>query len=248
MSSESHQSPAIFLEWDSTFFQKRIGRVNSNNMSDSYADAVDVWAHTNTIDCVYYLADGRELSSSRAAESHHYQLMDLRVTFSIDLGQLERESLKEPKIRFAVEDDIAEVKRMAGDFHEISRFFADDYFEKSKSRELYALWIDRDFKEANRFLWVYEEQGLIAGYTSASVDQKGKRAQIGLVGVNPLFRGQGIAHYLQDEVLRQVRDLGVRNVEVVTQGRNIAAQNLYLKCGYRLQSIDLWYHKWFTNP
>lgn len=246
--SESSPLPATILEWDSTFFQKRIGRVNSNNMSDPYADSVDVWARENGIDCVYYLADGRELPSSRAAESHLYHLMDLRVTFSIDLRQKEGEFLQVTKIRPAVQDDIAELKRMAGEFHEISRFFADDHFERSKCRELYELWIERDFKEANRFLWVYEEQGQIAGYTSASVDLNDKQAHIGLVGVNPQFRGRGIALQLQLEVLRQLHNFDVNHVEVVTQGRNIKAQNLYHKSGYHLQSIDLWYHKWYTNP
>lgn len=246
--SESSPLPATILEWDSTFFQKRIGRVNSNNMSDPYADSVDVWARENGIDCVYYLAVGCELDSSRAAESHHYHLMDLRATFSIDLRQTDGDSPKKSKIRPAVIDEIAELKRMAGEFHEISRFFADDHFERSKCRELYELWIERDFKEANRFLWVYEEKGQIAGYTSASVDQSNKLAHIGLVGVNKQFRGRGIALHLQLEVLRKLRDLGVNNVEVVTQGRNIKAQNLYHKSGYRLQSIDLWYHKWYNNP
>lgn len=241
------ESPAVYLEWDSAFFQKRIGRVNSSNMSHQNADAVDVWAIKNHIDCVYYLADGLELTFARAAESHNYHLMDLRVTFNIDLRYTKIESLKDTKIRPAVQGDIAELKRMASEYHEISRFFADDHFERSKCRELYELWIERDFKEANRFLWVYEEQGKIAGYTSATIDLRDKKAYIGLVGVNPQFRGHGIGLHLQLEVANQLRQLGVNNVEVVTQGRNIIAQNLYQKSGYCLQSIDLWYHKWYTN-
>jgi len=241
------ESPAKYLEWDSAFFQKRIGRVSSSNMNDQKADSVDDWARDNHIDCVYYLADGLELTFARAAESHNYHLMDLRVTFNIDLRYTKIESLKDTKIRPAVHGDIEELKRMAGEFHEISRFFADDHFERAKCRELYELWIERDFKEANRFLWVCEEQGQIAGYTSATIDLRDKKAQIGLVGVNPQYRGQGIGLHLQLEVLCQLRKLGINNVEVVTQGRNIKAQNLYQKSGFRLQSIDLWYHKWYTN-
>ena len=246
--TEVLESPATYLEWDSAFFQKRIGRVNSNNMNDQNADIVDRWACDNHIDCVYYLADGLELTFARAAESYNYHLMDLRVTYSIDLRQSEINLEKKFQIRPAVHDDIAELKRMAGEFHEISRFFADDHFERSKCRQLYELWIERDFKEANRLLWVCEERGQIAGYTSATIDLREKSAHIGLVGINPQFRGQGIGLHLQLEVLSQLRKLGVDHVEVVTQGRNIRAQNLYQKSGYHLASIDLWYHKWYTNP
>ncbi|MBA4385134.1 MAG: hypothetical protein C0410_10400 [Anaerolinea sp.] len=246
--TEVLESPAVYLEWDSTFFQKRIGRVNSRNMTDHYTDSVDVWAYDNQIDCVYYLANGLEIASAKAAEFHHFHLMDLRVTYNIDLRQTEEEPSKDSNIRPALQNEIAELKRMAGEFHENSRFFVDDHFERSKCRELYELWIERDFKEANRFLWVCEEQGQIAGYTSATIDLREKTAHIGLVGVNPQYRGQGIGLNLQMEVLSQLRNLGVNNVEVVTQGRNIRAQNLYQKSGYRLKSIDLWYHKWYTNP
>ena len=37
----------------------------------------------------------------------------------------------------------------------------------------------------------------------------------------------------------------VRKIEVVTQGRNIPALRLYQKCGFQIQSLQIWYHKWF---
>ena len=38
---------------------------------------------------------------------------------------------------------------------------------------------------------------------------------------------------------------GAEEVAVVTQGRNVAAQRLYQRCGFVTQRLELWYHKWF---
>ena len=36
----------------------------------------------------------------------------------------------------------------------------------------------------------------------------------------------------------------IKNIEVVTQGRNIVAQKLYQKNGFKTKKTELWYHKW----
>lgn len=242
--SEITQSPAVLLQWDSEFFQKRIGRVNSSNLNENEAECVDAWAVDQHIDCVYYLAEGRHPASAIAAENHGFHLVDLRVTYQIDLINTTIELQTRP-IRQANAIDLPIIKKMAGEFHDISRFFADEHFERSLCRKLYELWIERDFTESNRYLWVSEDQGQLTGYTSACIDLSEKTAEIGLVGVNPIWRGKGIGWNLQLGVLKQLKSLGVDHVEVVTQGRNVSAQNLYCKSGYLLKSIDLWYHKWY---
>jgi dTDP-4-amino-4,6-dideoxy-D-galactose acyltransferase len=242
--TEATKPPAVFLQWDSDFFQKRIGRVITCNMSENEAFRVDIWAAEQHIDCLYYLADGSLSSSAWVAENHGFHLMDLRVTYQIDLKNV-KSDLPMRSIRQATAVDLPTIKQMAGEFHSVSRFFSDDHFERILCKQLYELWIERDFIEHDRYLWMSEDQGQITGYTSASIDQSGKAAEIGLVGVNPNWRGQGIGWNLQLGILQQLKTLGVNHVEVVTQGRNISAQNLYSKSGYVLKSIDLWYHKWY---
>ena len=35
-------------------------------------------------------------------------------------------------------------------------------------------------------------------------------------------------------------------IRVVTQGRNVAAQRLYQKCGFASSSMEIWFHRWFS--
>jgi dTDP-4-amino-4,6-dideoxy-D-galactose acyltransferase len=237
--------PALFLEWDSNFFGHRIARVVSHNMSENDATTIDAWALKNRIDCVYYLADGNDLHSTKAAEDHHYHQVDLRVTYRIDVKRLTIIEPKTTHIRKAKESDLPLLRAMTRYNHQISRFFADDHFEREKCMELYEVWIDRDFHANNYLLWVWEENDQPVAYTSVHLKPTDHTAEIGLVGVYTDYRGRGLGQNLQRWVLADLKKLGMDFVEVATQGRNISAQNLYQKCEYRLKSINPWYHKWF---
>ena len=121
----------------------------------------------------------------------------------------------------------------------------DGHFDVEKCKELYEVWIDRDFQEKDYYLWVWDENNQPIAYTSARLDPNFKSGLLGLVGVHENFQGKGIGVKLQNWILLRLKELGAEHVEVVTQGRNINGQYLYQKSGYRLKSIDLWYHKWF---
>lgn len=237
--------PVQFLEWDSKFFGVRIGRVLSRNLTDQEMARVETWASDHDVDCLYYLADGSRSESSRVAEANGFLLMDLRITFSISLQKNKIEQPAAIGFREANPGDLAVLMKMAGEYHQISRFFADENFSREKSQKLYGLWLQRDLQEEDHFLWLIDKRGQIIGYTSASIEKNARRAEIGLVGVNSEYRGQGIGLDLQQSVLKELRLRGAREVDVVTQGRNIAAQNLYIKSGYHLKSVDLWFHKWY---
>ena len=110
-----------------------------------------------------------------------------------------------PQIRLARVEELPGIMRMAGEFHGISRFFADDHFDRPLCKKLYELWIERDFKEEDHFLWVCEEGGQVTAYTSASLNKDEKEAEIGLVGVNRVWRGQGLGLHLQRGVLKELQ-------------------------------------------
>ena len=81
--------------------------------------------------------------------------------------------------------------------------------------------------------------GVFLGATKAA-------GQIGLVGVHPDARGNGVGAALVNAGLRWFGSVGARDVAVVTQGQNVTAQRLYQRCGFATSRIELWYHKWFS--
>jgi len=242
MSALEVSEVARFLNWDSDFFGKRIARIQSRCLTADEAKGVDLWCRTQHIDCVYYLADGANTDSSTQAEKHGFHLVDLRVTFSRDLT-CDLPTAVYEDLREAGEGDLLHLKKMTRENHTISRFFADTHFDPKRSAEMYEVWIENDFRRENGQLWVKVVNDLAVAYTSVTLH--GKNAEIGLVGVDAGHRRKGYGAETVNWTLQRLAEAGMSSVEVVTQGRNIAAQVLYEKCGFVTKSFDLWYHKWF---
>ena len=76
---------------------------------------------------------------------------------------------------------------------------------------------------------------------------KADSAVIGLVGMDPPVAGRRLGRRMIYSVLNILVDRGVKTVNVVTQGRNYAAQNLYQSVGFRTKTTQLWYHKWMDR-
>jgi dTDP-4-amino-4,6-dideoxy-D-galactose acyltransferase len=83
------------------------------------------------------------------------------------------------------------------------------------------------------------------GYVSCHYNGTSHAAQIGLVGVDSAARGQGVGSTLVRAAGQWCRNQGARELTVVTQGKNRAAQRLYQRCGFLTQDLQFWYHKWF---
>lgn len=236
--------PVEFLDWDSTFFNRRIARITAGCLGKQDIHRVFDWAKGEKIDCLYYLVSGLERNATYTAEEHGFHFVDLRVTFTKDLRKPEKDFIPSWHIRRAVEGDLDTLKEMARSAFPLSRFKVDNHFDAAKADLMYEVWIENDMHLKGHDVWVIDADNQLAAFTSVSVKVGGK-AQIGLVGTREAWRGKGLSLELQRFISEELRNEDILEVEVVTQGRNIPAQNLYQRAGYFVKSIDLWYHKWF---
>lgn len=236
--------PVEYLNWDSDFFKRRIARVTNGYMSADEIERVLAWAVEERIDCLYYLVNGQETNATRLVEADGFHFVDLRVTFVKNLTKPERPFIPTRHIRRADENDLSTLKEMTRDAFQLSRFHVDDHFDQAKADLMYEVWVENDLRTTGHDIWVIDAEGQLAAYTSISVKKDGK-AQIGLVSTQAAWRGKGLTLELQRLICKELQNEGIEEVEVVTQGRNIPAQNLYQRAGYFTRSIDLWYHKWF---
>lgn len=236
--------PVEFLDWDSEFFNRRIARITTGSLGEQEIHRIFDWAKGEKIECLYYLVSGLEKNAAFAAEEHGFHFVDLRVTFIKDLRKPEKDFIPSWHIRRAVEGDLDTLKEMARSAFPLSRFKVDHHFNQRKADQMYEVWIENDLHTKGHDVWVIDVEDQLAAFTSVSVKSEGK-AQIGLVGTREAWRGKGLSLELQRFISEELRNEDILEVEVVTQGRNIPAQNLYQRAGYFVKSIDLWYHKWF---
>lgn len=247
----SNLEPCKLLTWDSEFFGCRIGRVNRDRLEMADIPRIDEWCRINRVRCLYFLARSNDIVTIRTAECNRFNLVDVRLTF--------RALVPEPRpattvtlppginIRPAEAQDVPALQTLARNGHSGTRFFNDPEFLPDRVKDLYSTWIELDCRgRAQRVLVATSSLGLPVGYVSCVLNPDCSAAQIGLIGVDESVRGQGVGKSLVLASLEWFQNHSVTEAQVVTQGGNVAAQRLYQACGFKLNSLELWYHKWYA--
>ncbi len=236
-----------FLDWDSQFFGCRIARAKVHRLDESMINSISKWSRFHKIDCLYFLAEADDASTIKLAEYYGLHFVDIRVTLEKQLGTEGNISSATPPgnyIRQSTLDDISELRAIAKSNHRYSRFYFDMNFPTSLCDALYETWIEKSCNGYADLVLVAEIEGKPVGYISCHLLDKTK-GQIGLLGVNPNFRGKSFGQVLVNKSLQWFARQGETRVTVVTQGRNCKALRIYQKCGFLIQSLQLWYHWWF---
>lgn len=236
-----------FLEWDSAFFGRRIARVVGTRLTNDSARSVCAWSEANAIECLYFLAASDDPIATRAAEDHGFRFVDVRLT----LGRgVPSESLGvgsgPGSVRPFERGDLETLRACARQNHTDSRFYFDPKFPAPLCDALYETWIEKSCNGYADAVLVAEAGGLPAGYVTCDLNSEGE-GQIGLVGVDPGHRGLGLGRALVGGALGWFAERGATRVRVVTQARNVGAQRLYEKSGFLVESVEIWYHRWFSG-
>jgi dTDP-4-amino-4,6-dideoxy-D-galactose acyltransferase len=234
------------LPWDSKFFGRRIARVTTHRIGREELDDILSWCDAQATECLYFLADMADTATVRLAEDNGFRLVDIRVVLKLDLA----ESTSQP-----LQNDIGQVRTeeipyliaIAGTSYEDSRFYHDVNFPKERCAALYETWIEKSCRGYADAVLVAKSGSLPIGYVSCHLTGPDE-GQIGLVGVHRDAARQGVGQELVNASVGWFRQADVKQVTVVTQGRNWRGQRLYQRCGFVTQSMHLWYHRWFVRP
>ena len=235
-----------FLPWDSEFFGFRVARIVGHRITRRSISKILEWAANGSIVCLYFLADFDDGETIQLAQAYDFQLVDIRITFEINLekrnGVFSNTAAK-IKIRPFQAEDISILESIAMGIYTDTRFYFDPNYPRDKSKALYVLWIRRSCEDLADQVLVAELDGKIVGYiTCKRMDDAS--GQIDLVGVADQTRGQGVGKALVNSALDWFKAKNLQSVQVITQGRNISAQQLYQSCGFVTHSVRLWYHRW----
>ncbi|WP_026768013.1 GNAT family N-acetyltransferase [Asinibacterium sp. OR53] len=232
------------LKWDSDFFGFPIALIGSRYLTDNIQHHIEYFIKENNIRLLQYLCNCHDDRSVKVAERNNFHFTDIRLTFNI--------SLKEPyqiddlpyQLGVASPENIEYLKELTNFLYKDSRYFYDGNFELNKINEFYASWIEKailgTFDDCCFCLY---ENGLPIGFCTVKYS-KAASANIGLFGMDQRYAGKGLGKLLILNVFNELIKKGIKNVNVVTQGRNYVAQRLYQSVGFKTLSTQLWYHKW----
>lgn len=239
-------SPCLHLPWDTELFGLACARVVGGAMDEAKCRSIIDWCRGEKVGLLYYLADDDDVTSWATAMAAGSRMVDIRVELVLDHSWSwcpAPEPTPGTMLREATDGDLEALLPIAASVHTDSRFFADPEIPREKAAEMFSWWLRRSVGDGFAdVVFVAELEGKAVSYITAKItDGVGT---IGLVGVGSEARGQGIGLAMVRRVLEWFAEAGVQKVSVVTQGRNVAAQRVYQRCGFLTASIRFWYHKW----
>lgn len=231
------------LEWDSSFFGRRIARLVARHLTAATLTDLDEWVLKNQIECVYFLCEAADAESIALAEQHRFHLADIRMTLESRLRTDRIDSCETLSVRKATSEQTEALKAIARSSHKETRFYQDPHFQLSRCDALYETWIEKSCKDYADVVFTVQLGEMVAGYITCHLDSE-SAGHIGLLAVADIVRGKGVGSALVHAALNWFNDQQRSLVTVVTQGRSTQAQRLYQRCGFISRSVELWYHYW----
>jgi dTDP-4-amino-4,6-dideoxy-D-galactose acyltransferase len=251
--NEKHEEPCEFMPWDSDVWGFPVARVRGGTLTLDKRRDIDRWCEERGIRCLYFLAAFDDPMTVRCAEDGGFHLVDARMTFQRPTEHLERlvQDARPPwaTIRLAVQSDLEPLRQIAAESFLDTRFYFDQHFPREKCGAYFERWLVDSFKGFADLILVADRDGEPVGCATFKVIENGERtARSGLLLVAQNARRRGVARALKMASLDWYAEQQVPTMTVATQARNIATQVLNQRCGFILQSVDLWYHKWYSPP
>lgn len=230
------------LDWDSGFFGVSIAKALRARVDQATCDAMLEWCRTERIDCLYFLADD-DAETTQVLEGAAFSRVDDRVT--LELQPIPPVLSHPSDTRPASLGDIGALRDIAAVSHYDSRFYNDRHFARHQCDELYRVWIEKSCQGWADHVVVVERDGSAIGYLTVHL-RESNTASVGLVGVAPAYRRQGIGARLMGGALAWISGQSVGSVWTATQGRNAASQAYFQGAGFRPTGRAIWYHRWFS--
>jgi dTDP-4-amino-4,6-dideoxy-D-galactose acyltransferase len=226
------------LAWESEFFGFDIAQLELEGPAPDLT-AVDRFLASHRPALVQAIVPISEINLANLLEANGFYLADIRVSFRIEVAEEPRAA---PSARVASHDDIAELRELAAELFVDSRFFH-PVFPQEKARLLYSSWIERGVLGSfDDICLVLARRSPLTAFITLR-HRADNPVIIGLIGVRKSEQHTGAGSEIMDAALAWSAARGAKSIDVSTQGKNLAAQNLYITKGGRLRQMAAWFYR-----
>ena len=249
--------------WDSKHFGIEISKIEHLIASGNYLESTNIKKRLVSkllAKCgkelllhVSVRVNKEDLSSIHALESKGFRLMDILVTYSMDLREHPKITANNQyQIRRFRPDEVSELEQMALECFEdtavaTDHFHADPVLPKVKSSELYAKWLVNSCTDPSSEVLVAEIGGKPVGFNVCNInnslaDQIGLRlGTMVLTAVEPSARNKLVGTSLLNASIAWLADK-VDVVETGGQVSNFAIQKAWKAVGLKISRSQCTFH------
>ncbi|MDH6308488.1 dTDP-4-amino-4,6-dideoxy-D-galactose acyltransferase [Dysgonomonas sp. PFB1-18] len=232
-----------YLQWDSDFFEKKIGRIYcSSNMPKSELAELLRCAKEQNYELLYCFGDEHFFVETELLNIYDGSLVDRKVIFTMHIEGMPDDDLADIHVfeETALKNEMLELAYLSGGY---SRYKTDHHFTDKDFRHFYKTWMQNSINGAiaDKVFVAYRDS-LIAGMVT--VKKSAMAGTIGLIATNANMHGNGYGRRLVNKVKRYLYEDGIMELDVATQLDNEPACRFYNKCGFKVKSINNIYHFW----
>lgn len=235
-----------YLDWDSSFFGFNIGRINidSGQLRPKTLDEAIAKACACNVKCLYLEIPFSDPEVLAYCSEKGFLLVDFKTTLNKILINREEGGVRHSNITYELKDEYYSfLKKIVEQISRKSRYAYDPGFGQERSFQLYEEWLKKSFckKYCDDFIVCIKDQKPVGFLT---LKNKNGQAFIDLLGVLNNYRRKGIGGSLIKEAERKLLKAEHKTVKVVTQGHNISALRTYQNENFKIEAINIFYHKW----
>jgi len=229
------------LPFDSDLFGISVAKIVPSCLTSKDLSMILQQLKSQNVSLVYWSSDSTHTESQLAAKEQGGVLADRKVTYAMTLPKsqvlpkgIESYQEKMPN------QELIDLALQVGLY---SRFKMDPNITDDMRESMFKAWITNSTKRqiADEML-VTKDKDAISGMIT--LGQKNKRGDIGLIAVGEAYRGQSLGSKLVKAAQSYFIEKGFQESQVVTQMTNVSACKLYEKNGYKIESIEHFYHFW----
>ena len=218
-----------YLEWDSLFFDKKIGQITIERELDILQE------DKSKYDLIYVFSKNGELNLN---------LVDKKVIYLIDDLISYKDEINNIELFQDSQNNHADLLNLALQSGKHSRFKSDSNFKDEDYKKLYTEWIKKSIsKDLATDIIIKKSKNKIIGFATLA-RKTDELADIGLVAVDLAYRGKGLAKEIIMNTLKLAARQGYKKIQVVTQLDNKPANILYEKVGFKKDNLTYIYHIW----
>ncbi|MFN0060839.1 MAG: GNAT family N-acetyltransferase [Planctomycetota bacterium] len=234
------------LDWDSALFGFPVAAITAPRLTAAELDDALRHLRQKGVRLAYWVTDPADGATQAGAQGAGGFLADVRTTYAVELAklpQIPRAAAAVAVTSYVERQSTPELDQLAIDSAVYSRFAVDPRIQREHFTALYKTWMRNSVSRSiAREVLIVEADRHVLGM--ATLGEKNGRGDIGLIAVTAAARGRSYGTALMFRAADWFRAAGLGAAQVVTQGRNTAANRFYERCGYRVEKREHTYHLW----
>lgn len=232
------------LSWDTEVLGINVAKIIPERMTPELLQKVLSDLKQQQVQLVYWASESQDPVSQRAALESHGVMADYKTTYLIKLSHLKTQPEADPEVvPYSSSEPDNDLINLAYESGLYSRFKIDPRISDDQFKKVYRLWITNSVRKqiAQEVLVIKRNQRIVAMLT---LGEKNQRGDIGLLAVDPNYRGQKLGSKLVYAAQAWCIKQGYAHGQVVTQQLNLPAAALYEKCDYSIEKVENFFHFW----